>query len=250
MNTQKHNAEVEKKNLTITDDLRDVRSMMEIPFFPHAIGAEPAARVGMVAERAALYIAHLRGRLDNETICASADCTGQDTQTVTKWSHDNSITIEVDADDEGMLAESVSIHDVIHWVGDNAPSMVWKAFSRLAAFGMGLCFNTTKADMPFSVSEVGLYSVRHCEGKTELLRVWIVPTNKGEGKSHDITAPVGYDGQVDETWLIARVRERFVSMRREAKDARRQADRTETAINAFASSIEEAAKSRPENAPF
>jgi hypothetical protein len=192
---------------------------------------------------------------DAEFRVTKDDMTLRDAETVTKWGKGSSplhvgssVTIERDADDEGMLGEGVSIHDVIHWVADNAPSVVWKALSRLAVSGTGLCFHRMDGDTPFRVFEVGLYSVRHCEGKDELLRVWIVPT-KQESK-RDIVAPVGIDGHVDETWLIARVRERFASMRREARDARRQADRTETAINVFAVAMERAAQSQPENAPF
>jgi hypothetical protein len=185
---------------------------------------------------------------DAEFRVTPEDTTLRDTETLAKWSKESSITIEMDADDEGMLRDGVSIHDVIHMVGDNEPAYVWKALSRLAVSGAGLCFHRMDGDTPFRVSEVGLYSVRHCEGKTELLRVWIVPTKQKPDRI--MIAPIGIDGHVDETWLIARVRERFASMRREARDARRQADRTETAINVFAVAMERAAQSQPENAPF
>jgi hypothetical protein len=177
---------------------------------------------------------------DAEFRVTEDDPTIRDTKTVTKWSIGNSITIERDADDQGGIGEGLSIHDVIHWVADNWPSTVWKAFTRLAVSGTGLCFHRMDGDTPFRVFEVGLYSVRHCEGKDELLRVWIVPT-KQESK-RDIIAPVGIDGLICGDWLAEQVERRMEALRDESIDARQRLDRAADALNDFANRIGQASR--------
>lgn len=177
---------------------------------------------------------------DAEFRVTKDDLTLRDAEAVTKWGMGNSITIERDADDEGMLGEGVSIHDVIHWVGDNWPSTVWKALSRLAVSGTGLCFHRMDGDTPFRVSEVGLYSVRHCEGKDELLRVWIVPTKQKSDRS--MIAPIGIDGLVCGSWLTEQVERRMEALRDEAVYARQRHDQADDALSGFAAAIREASR--------
>lgn len=95
---------------------------------------------------------------------------------------------------------------------------------------------TGSPSMQRIVDDARLY-IAHLRGRVDS----IVPV---------IEAPIGLDGQVQEEWLVECVRDRFLSMRRQAMDARMEADRTETAINVFAASMERAAQSRPTNAPF
>ena len=162
----------------------------------------------------------------------------RDMETLAKWSRERSITIEMDADDEGMLRDGVSIHDVIHKVGDEEPSVIWKALSRLAISGTGLCFHRLDGDKPFRVYEVGLYSVRHCENQTELLRVWIVPTKQKADRS--VIAPVGFDGLVCGKWLAEQVERQMDALRDEAVHARQRHDQADDALNGFADAIRQA----------
>lgn len=175
---------------------------------------------------------------DAEFRVTQDDPTLRDTKKVTNWSHLHSITIEVDADDEGMLRDGVSIHDVLHWIGDNAPSVVWKALSRLAASDAGIRFTT--AEQPFRVMELGLYSVRHCDGKDELLRVWIVPTKQKADRS--VIAPVGFDGLVCGKWLAEQVERQMEALRDESINARQRLDQAADALNEFANRINAAAR--------
>jgi hypothetical protein len=168
---------------------------------------------------------------DAEFRVTKDDTTVRDAATVTKWSIGNSITIERDADDQGEIGEGLSIHDVIHWVADNWPSTVWKAFTRLAVSGTGLCFHRMDGTTPFRVFEVGLYSVRHCEGNDELLRVWIVPTKQKSDRS--MIAPIGIDGKVCNEWLLERVVERIETLRDEVRHHEEQAREADKLLAKF-----------------
>jgi len=167
--SDKRNEQMERDCLRITDDLRNVRDLAENAVFSSAIGPTVGHTIAEICQKAATFIAYLRGR--EEPACPQLP----------------SVTLDVDVDDEGNMTGCVRITDVALSLAKDGSEELLREFVR-AAYSDGVVFdgegreNVWPPEAPTKVRACGLYHLNWYESGKTICRVWVVPKQRVETK--------------------------------------------------------------------
>jgi hypothetical protein len=161
----KRNELLERDCLRITDDLRDVRDLAENAVFSSAIGQTLGHTIAEICQKAATFIVYLRGR--EEPACPQLD----------------SVTIEVDVDDEGNMTGWARLADVALALAKDGSEELLREFVRAAySGGVGFSGEGCFSNAPQKVRACGLYALNWHDSGKFICHVWVVPKQRVETK--------------------------------------------------------------------